>query len=354
MSRIEMTKKLIMEHCGKYPALEIQDLLKFLHQSSFGCEHLVTDLVAATEYIKRETENYKASNKDKVEALDGDFCRVHLDVTNEGLRAETLGKLFYLSAHAVKNGKEELENRLNIVLELARKNKIKFSEEELRKEIAKWREKGYPACRHSEKFRELYAPGYRVIRNEYAFYLPLFAKIDSMLALKNVVFAIDGGCGSGKTTLANLLREVYDCNVFRMDDFFLQPHQRTKERMDEAGGNVDRERFLEEVLLPLKNEDYVRYRRYDCSSQKILKEVIMESKRLNVIEGSYSMHPSLTEQYDFCVFLDIDSKLQKERIEKRNSTEFAERFFKIWIPMENKYHSALQVKESSDLIFKIQ
>ena len=34
--------------------------------------------------------------------------------------------------------------------------------------------------------------------------------------------AIDGRCGSGKTTLGEYLKQVFDCNLFRMDDFFLQ------------------------------------------------------------------------------------------------------------------------------------
>ena len=39
-----------------------------------------------------------------------------------------------------------------------------------------------------------------------------------------------------------------------MDDFFLRPEQRTEERLKEVGGNVDRERFLEEVARPLTNK----------------------------------------------------------------------------------------------------
>ena len=79
-------------------------------------------------------------------------------------------------------------------------------------------------------------------------------KIDELLTQKDmVVVAIDGKCTSGKTTLASKLAQIYDCNVFHMDDFFLRPEQRTPERFAEIGGNVDYERFREEVLLPLKS-----------------------------------------------------------------------------------------------------
>ena len=62
---------------------------------------------------------------------------------------------------------------------------------------------------------------------------------------------------------------------------------------------------------------------------------------------------SFEEYYDLKVFLDISSKLQKERILKRNSLEFANRFFYEWIPLENLYFSKTNVKERCDLIIKI-
>lgn len=71
--------------------------------------------------------------------------------------------------------------------------------------------------------------------------------------------AIDGRCGSGKTTLGEYLKQVFDCNLFRMDDFFLQMEQRTPERLREVGGNVDYERFEETVLRPLLQKEQVCY-----------------------------------------------------------------------------------------------
>ena len=53
-------------------------------------------------------------------------------------------------------------------------------------------------------------------------------KIDELLTQKDmVVVAIDGKCTSGKTTLASKLAEIYDCNVFHMDDLFLRSEQRS-------------------------------------------------------------------------------------------------------------------------------
>ena len=166
-------------------------------------------------------------------------------------------------------------------------------------------------------------------------------QIDDLLTQKDaVIVAIDGKCISGKTTLASKLAELYDCNVFHMDDFFLRPEQRTPERFSEVGGNVDYERFLEEVLLPLKSSKTFSYRPFDCSTFTLSDPVIVTPKRLNIIEGTYSHHPYFGNPYDLKILLTIDEETQRRRILDR--PEFLhKRFFEEWIPMENRYFDTL-------------
>ena len=59
-----------------------------------------------------------------------------------------------------------------------------------------------------------------------------------------VLVAIDGCCGSGKTTLAAALAERLKAEVLHMDDFYLRPEQRSPARYRTPGENVDHERFL--------------------------------------------------------------------------------------------------------------
>lgn len=182
----------------------------------------------------------------------------------------------------------------------------------------------------------------------------LIEKIDELLGKKNrIVIVIEGSSASGKTTLAKKLQQKYGCNVLHMDDFFLRPEQRIKERLAEPGGNVDRERFYEEVVIPLMKGESIKYCRFDCSTFALLPAVKIEPNRLTVVEGAYSMHPELGKYYDLAVFLNIDYKLQKERIWKRNGEEKAERFFQEWIPMEQKYFKAMNVKERCDLVLPV-
>ena len=121
-----------------------------------------------------------------------------------------------------------------------------------------------------------------------------------------VLVAIDGRCASGKTTLAARLVERLGGGVVHMDDFFLRPEQRTPERLARPGENVDWERFLAEVLLPLRQGGKVVYRPYDCRTQSMGDPITLERSAVVVVEGSYSCHPELWESYDLHVFLDVD------------------------------------------------
>ncbi len=165
-----------------------------------------------------------------------------------------------------------------------------------------------------------------------------------------VLVAIDGSCTAGKTTLAGKLAEIYDCNVFHMDEFFLRPEQRTTERFAQAGGNVDYERFREEVLIPLQSGKPFSYRPFDCRSFTLSSPVEVMPKQLNIIEGSYSLHPHFGDPYDLKILLTVTPELQYQRILERPA-HLHKRFFEQWIPMESHYLETFRIPEICDLRF---
>ena len=157
-----------------------------------------------------------------------------------------------------------------------------------------------------------------------------------------ILIAIDGNCTAGKSTLAAALEKEYSCNVFHMDDFFLRPEQRTAGRYAEPGGNVDYERFREEVLIPLQQERPFSYRPFSCSTFTLSDPVQIQPKQLNIVEGTYSQHPYFGDIYDLKIFLTVSETLQRQRILQRPAF-LHQRFFESWIPMEHRYFDFYQV-----------
>lgn len=357
MTRHTETRAALLAHCHAYPSLTPTDLVKFLYQSTFGCEHLVADEEDAIARIAAEAQDLAPRNcttDATVEPLDGAYARVHLSILAHGLSARTLGRLFLLSAKLPKEDETALERRLAVASELAADGLLPFTSQALEETLATWRAQGYPAWHHSEAFRAVYHPAYRVIAKQYVPYLPLLCEIDRRLTCGTVTLAIEGGSASGKSTLGELLARLYGCTVLHMDDFFLRPEQRTPERLAEVGGNVDRERFAAEVLSSLARHTFVTYRPYDCATATLSSSVSRPLAPLTVIEGVYSMHPDLADAYDLSVFLNVSPETQKARIHHRNTPEMAKRFFEEWIPMENRYFEGMQVKERCDLVIEVE
>ena len=169
--------------------------------------------------------------------------------------------------------------------------------------------------------------------------------------LHEPVIAIDGRSAAGKTTLAAYLAGKYGFGVVHMDDFFLPFEMRTAERLSQAGGNVHRERFIEEVLPYLRNS--FEYRPFDCSNGSYKPPVSIATGGV-IVEGAYCMHPEFGRYYDIGVFMDITPEAQKERIIRRSGKEKWRQFSEKWIPFEEHYHRTYNVRAECGIVFKAE
>lgn len=167
------------------------------------------------------------------------------------------------------------------------------------------------------------------------------------------IVAIDGRCASGKSTLAESLRKEFgsSCSLVHMDDFFLQPAQRTPERYGQPGENVDHERIREEVLEPAAKGFSFAYQVFDCRKMDFGKTVLERQPELLIVEGSYSLHPDLQPYYDQKFFLTCSSSVQMKRIRNRNGEEKAIQFRDRWIPLEEAYFEKLEPQKTCSGVF---
>ena len=165
-----------------------------------------------------------------------------------------------------------------------------------------------------------------------------------------VLIALDGRCGSGQTTLAAQLAERFPGSaVFHTDDFYLPPADRVDGWEHIPCANMDLARLSREVLTPARDGDAVSYRAYSCQEGAYLPAKSIASKPLFLVEGSYSHHPLLAENYDLRVFVTCSQEEQARRLQAREGKRYPN-FVQRWIPLEEGYFAQYHIETHADLV----
>lgn len=307
---------------------------------------MIVDRDNAYTRLARETEATEQTGGLLLEDIGG-YDRLHLRALAESrLRLDTVNGLFCYTANHANGTMQGFEEKLHALEELACCGKTPFSQRELTDYLASYRLQGHRDVSHTQVYRDAYKPAYRLVPKQTKKMLSLLQRIDRILNEKGTCrVAIDGMCGSGKTTLGAVLAEVYEAQLFHMDDYFLPIARKTPQRLAEPGGNVDYERFYEEIGSR-GIEAPIVYRRFDCTRQETDKPTVVPPNAVRIVEGSYSLHPYFGDIYDVKVWMQVDEGVQIERIRKRNGEEKLQRFLKEWIPMENHYARAFDIAKN--------
>lgn len=340
---MEQLKHILTVHARRYPEMRPQDAVKLLYQRRFGPGHLVQDPSAALQRLRDEWALTPADpTAPLLENIGNGLVRVMLPAwSEEEYPAEALNDDFVRSARIHTGSLDDFSNDITFLRELTVQGILPFSVGELDSYLKQYTAAGRGVVSHSEEYRQAYCPAYRVVHKDCISISPA-AVISKEIARRKsqnrpLLVAIDGRCASGKTTLAAQLQSLCSCAVVHMDDFFLRPEQRSQKRYDTPGENVDHERFLQEVLLPLYHGSTAQYRPFDCAAQRLSDPVQVQPLPVVVVEGSYSCHRDLFPYYDLTVFLSVPPEVQMERIVKREGTEYAKVFREQWIPLEEAY-----------------
>ena len=186
-------------------------------------------------------------------------------------------------------------------------------------------------------------------------YASLTEKIRALIAERgNVTVAIDGPCTSGKSTLAEKLARDFEgeSSIFHIDDFFLRDEQATPERLATPGGNIDYERFIAELLLPLGEGKPFSFRPFDWQTRDFAAAKQGIPATLNIVEGVYCLHESLRPYYDLMIFVKTPVNERLSRIAKRNGEGMVEIFKEKWIPLEELYFSGMNPESACEFVFE--
>ncbi|MBN2113071.1 MAG: hypothetical protein JW785_02980 [Acidimicrobiia bacterium] len=156
---------LMAAHARRYPRWEAVDLYKLLHQGTRGSEHAAPSEEAAGEALERELGKMGPGPAeplvDPIRA-DGAIARVHLRAwLAAGFDPHLLLAAFLETAANWEEVPGELEEALRRLG--ARAGELGLPPGEVTKLAGRMKAQGYPAAHHSEGYRILYRPAYRVV-----------------------------------------------------------------------------------------------------------------------------------------------------------------------------------------------
>lgn len=330
-------------HAARYPLMEARDFGKLAYQSEFGPSHLRNSGQTSQERVLTALLSEEAEGPAQPpEPIGGGLCRFHLSGDLSPVNdLPLLGRLLLRTMWETEGTEEGLRAKLDRLRAL----NIPGWEDWL----AEYRRQGCPVVSHSEAFRNAYHPHYRVLRLDYAGFFPALLRLERLVRQgRPVLAAVDGRCGSGKTSFAALADVVSGwCSVVHMDDFYLPPDRRKAGWLETPGGNMDLTRLRDEVLLPLRRGEAAVYRPFDCQSGRFGEPVELEGSGLTLVEGSYSL--LLAEYYDERIFLTCSREAQAARLQKREGDGFRA-FEERWMPLEERYFAQCGVEHSSSLV----
>jgi hypothetical protein len=165
-----MIESILRSHLTRYPAMQIQDVYKLIHQAALGSEHAAPDPESARKWIEREiAEMGDGPSEPVVDPIspDGEIVRVHLrPYASRGGSLERLVEAFIRTANEHRGEIALLESYWTAAVRLGI-----FSAAEMDGFIQPLKAENYPAVHHSAAYRNAYHPSYRVVSQKVASWL---------------------------------------------------------------------------------------------------------------------------------------------------------------------------------------
>lgn len=322
-----------------YPQLELPDILVFLTELSFGNAIPVIDKMISNDSL----------HLGEIELLSRDYAKVELISYGD----------YWISYRSVKK-LAELSIKKNLLSEeiflqetcdfknYIEKGELSFDLNTLHTLVDGFLRQNEP-FEHSDSFFDKHSGSYFIVHRKFLDKLGIISSIDQLYKEnRKALIAIDGNASSGKTTLANWLKTIYDANVFHMDDYFMKPVVHEKDPYSIYASNINFTRLNEEVLHPYHQESTSVHQLMDTRNHQLSLPIETLYKPITIIEGAYSMHPYIEKMYQLKIFMKTSYLEQIRRIYKRNGWKRLLVFIKKWIPMENTYFKDLNIAKQAD------
>lgn len=188
----------------------------------------------------------------------------------------------------------------------------------------------------------------------------IVAEVRRLLAEREtpIVVALDGGSGSGKSTVASLIAEELGAAWIQSDDFFAADISdaeweiRTPEAR--AMDAIDWRRLRVEALEPLRAGRSAKWHAFDFEAGVRPDGTYMmrrnwverEPSAVIVLDGAYSTRPELADLIDFSVLVDAPRGVRHERVARRENGDFLASWHARWDAAEEYYFTHVRPKSS--------
>ncbi|MFA6627583.1 MAG: hypothetical protein WCQ80_00995 [Bacilli bacterium] len=320
--------ELFFWHQKKYPLMEEVDFKKLLFQNEFAGHHMFHNKKEVMTSLNAEIKALNRSYQDLYTPIGNNYVRINIaPYLKFGFSLKYLAQIFY---HSAKENNGTMEGYKQSLLD------HELSIDDLENH------------HHSSTYRLAYDPHYRVVDKKYVTEAMRQIQLENFIDHQgSSIIAIEGKCGSGKTTMVDHLAQKITFTRIPMDDFFLRPQQKSVKRMGEVGGNIDYERILA-LLESIRStsSDIIIYDKWDCIEECSRKVELKRHDRI-ILEGVYSFHPAFRHLIDQLAYLDIDDVTQDLRL-KRRSNYLS--YVNVWAVLENIYFDHEKIKLLSNII----
>jgi len=176
---------------------------------------------------------------------------------------------------------------------------------------------------------------------------PVHNLINTLSALPGthgtLLVAIDGRGGSGKSTLASaILRGWSNATVVHLDDFAT------------PSGEIDRQRLLAQVILPLRQNREAHYERYDWATSRLAESHTIVPGGVVIVEGVGTLFDLLVHHYDYKIWIacpaDIGFQCGLMRDKNAYGVDTTDSWLNEWLPKEQRYIEEQQPQDRADII----
>ncbi len=176
------------------------------------------------------------------------------------------------------------------------------------------------------------------------------------------VVALDGGSGSGKSTISSCLERELDAVVIPCDDFFAanlpDNYWTTCSPAEKVRDVIDWRRVYKEALAPLLNGETARWYAFDFEAGPAddgtypmqTSYTLREPQPIIVLDGIYSARPELSEWVDLAVLVDVPIETRHQRLAQREEAEFLKEWHQRWDVAEVYYFTEVRPPASFDLV----